>query len=428
MTQPVKGYKYRLCPTKSQIDYFNQLFGCTRFVWNRYLAESSNAYTAYKTELAAYAALPINLRCTTDVPVKPPLPNYNAFSASLTQLKKLPEYEWLNEPPATCLHRSLSHLGDAYMDFFKPSRKGAKKAKLYRGYPKFKKRHSRQSATFSQDAFSFESVQLRLVKLSEPVKIRWSRPLPSVPKTAVVSRTPSGEYYVSFTCECQPTPTAGTAIIGVDLGITDLATCSDGQVIPNPKHYHRSQRKLARIQRKLCRQKKGSNSRAKTRVKLAKLHQHIANQRQDCLHKLSRQIIDKSHVVCLEDLQVANMAKNRHLSKAIMTAGWNSFREMLTYKSRDSQHTNVCVADAFFPSSQLCSVCNERPAEKLKLSQRVWQCPHCHTVNQRDLNAALNLRQHAINNRVFWQDKAGCVINLIDYNPLPKADKISCLV
>ena len=344
MSQPLKGYKYRLYPTPSQTDSLNKVFGCTRFVWNHFLAESATDYNTYQLELAQYESIPAYLR-QLEMPIKPEVPNLKHLSASLTALKAEPGYEWLNDVPAVPLQQSLRNLSTAYSKFLGSF--GPKATKAKSGYPKFKKYKGRQSASYVDNAFDLRAelaqpslLKLKLARIETLIDVQWTRELPSQPKTATVSRDPSGHYYVSFNCEYEPKLTNGQAITGIDLGIKDFATLSDGgEIAPiaNPKHYHKQQRRLAHLQRTLARQVLHSKGWHKTQQKIAKLHQHIANQRKDHLHKLSRQLVDENQAICIENLAVTNMAKKRHLSKSIMTAGRAMFCQFLTYKAEASQ-------------------------------------------------------------------------------------------
>lgn len=361
-----KGFKFRIYPTKDQEEYFSKLFGSCRFVFNRLLDEAIDAYEQAKKD----PTLKKNTK----------LSSFD-FINKLPALKSNPEFAWLKEQPSKVLQNSAKNLGVAYSNFFKRKK----------GRPKFKSKHGRQSAVFSNQSYILKDNVLKLAKLDTPVKVKWSRELPSVPNTLVISKTPSGKYYASFTCEYAPVVTNGQGVTGVDAGITDLATFSDGTFIPNLRVYVSYMKELRRLQKSLSRKKKGSKNREKTRIRVALLHEKIANIRNDYLHKLTTKLVRENQAVAIESLAVKNMSKNRKLAKHILDASWGRMREMLKYKCVASQHCKLFLAHPYFPSTQLCSDCHMRPKEKLKLGTRKWTCTNCGSIHQRDHNAAKNL-------------------------------------
>jgi putative transposase len=377
----IKGYKYRFYPNKSQIELLNNTFGCCRFVYNRLLDQSIKEYEAYKAD----NSLP-NTQSTNAVS-KPKVSGYDLIK-QLPILKQ--EYQFLNNVSSVALQQSAINLGKSYSNFF--NKKGMKQ----HGYPKFKSKHGYQSFTLTDNAFKFRDNKLTIAKSDIPLNIRWSRELPSTPTSATISKTPSGKYFISFVCEYTPTKTNGTSITGIDLGIKDLIVTSDGLKIPNPKHLAKLEKRLARYQRRLSRCKKGSKNRNKARLKVARLHERITNQRNDFHHKLSRKLINENQVIGIESLMVKNMVKNRCLSKAISQAAWSSFTGQLFYKSKESQHCNIVKIDTFFPSTHICNVCDTKLDRKLSLAERTFQCPLCHVLHDRDINAAINIRNEAI--------------------------------
>jgi len=205
----------------------------------------------------------------------------------------------------------------------------------------------------------------------------------------------NGHYYAIFTAQYVSEPTTGSGFIGIDAGITDLATLSTGETLPNPRHYVRAQRQLTRLQRRLSRKQKGSNNRSKARLKVARLHDHIAAQRQDYLHVFTTRLIRENQAIGIESLNIQGMIRNRKLAKHIGDAGWGYMRQMLTYKAIASQHCRLILADPYFPSTHLCSTCGTKFPSKLGLKLREWTCGVCGTTHQRDENAAQNLEDLA---------------------------------
>ena len=336
-------------------------FGCARFVYNRFLALRSQAYQDHKINVSFPDACFL-----------------------LTLDKQKDELAFLKEVPAVVLQQSLRNADAAYSNFFK------KKAK----YPKFKSKWSRQSIRFVPGSFNYDGkYSITLAKMDSPLKIKWSRTIPrgAKVKSVTVSKEPSGRYFVSFLCEdsvAQKLKTDKT--IGLDFGLKDFITTSDGERVISPKHYRQVEKKLAKVQRDLSRKQKGSNNRQKARVKVAKTHAKVANQRKDFLHKLSSSIVHENQVICIEDLSVKNLSRNRHLSKSILDSGWGEFVRHLEYKSQWAGRTLVKVG-RFFPSSKTCSHCG-CIKDHLKLSERSWTCSECGVVHDRDYNAAVNIK------------------------------------
>jgi len=284
---------------------------------------------------------------------------------------------WYYDVSKRAPQEALRNLDKAYKRFFK---------KLG-GFPKRKKKGRR-------DSFYLEgAIQIKGKKIRLPVLgwVRTFEKLPtSSPKNCVVSKQ-GGKWFVSFKLDHKSQPTAKAVdVVGVDLGIATLATLSTGKTFDNPKASGRNQAKLKALQRKLGRQKKGSNNRAKTKEKISRLHYRIACIRADHLHRLTSHLAKNHGKIAIEDLNVKGMLKNRKLAKAIADVGFYEFRRQLTYKC-EWYGSELVVVDRFFPSSKLCSNCGSRK-DRLELSERVYECESCGVSLSRDFNAALNLR------------------------------------
>ena len=354
-----RAYKYRFYPTPEQAEELVRTFGCVRLVYNKALEERTRAY-----ELEGRGV------------------SYVESSAALTAWKKTPELAFLNEVSSVPLQQTLRHLQAAFANFF------AKRAK----HPTFKsKKKSRASAEYTRSAFRWRDGRLTLAKMGAPLDIVWSRPLPegAEPSTVTVSRDAAGRWFVSLLVEekIAPLPPVEQSV-GVDAGLTALATLSSGEQIANPRHERRERRRLAKAQRALARKQRGLKNRAKARLKVAKVHACIADRRRDHLHKVTTRLVRDNQVIAVEDLSVRNLVRNHALARTISDAGWRELRSMLEYKTAWYGRTLV-VADRWFPSSKLCSACGTL-REQLPLNVREWTCA-CGAVHDRDVNAARNL-------------------------------------
>ena len=266
-----KGYRYRIYPTLEQQEQLAGLFGANRFLWNILIDRTEKAYQVYQEQLKLDPTNP------------PDYPKTDGYSL----VKMVPaikqEFPWMKDHSSVSLQQTALHLGNAYKTFFQGRRLSRKPGK-----PRFKSKRNRQSVSLMTSAFTLKGGCFTIAKMKEPLSVVWSRDLPSAPSSCTLSKTPTGEYYVSFICEYTPPRTSGTKITGIDLGLTHLATLSDGTKIDNPRHYQKTQKVLKRLQQSLSRKQKGSKNRTKARIRVARCHQHIAAQRTDHLHKLSR--------------------------------------------------------------------------------------------------------------------------------------------
>ncbi|MFF2148736.1 RNA-guided endonuclease InsQ/TnpB family protein [Kitasatospora sp. NPDC058190] len=355
-----RAFKFRFYPTDVQAAELSRTFGCVRLVYNKALAARSEAWTMRHERV-----------------------DYNATSAMLTEWKKTEELAFLCEVSSVPLQQALRHLQGAFSNFWQ------KRAK----YPRFKsKKKSRDSAEYTTSAFRYRDGRLMLAKMTEPLDIRWSRPLPEgrSPSTVTVSRDAAGRWFVSMLCD-DPTieqmPKLNTAV-GIDAGITSLVTLSTGEKIANPRSERKDRERLAKAQRELARKAKGSKNREKARKKVARVHAKIADRRRDFLHKLTTRLVHENQVVVIEDLTVRNILKNRKLARAISDASWTELRTMLEYKCAWYGRDLITI-DRWFPSSKLCGACGTI-RDEMPLNIREWVC-ECGAVHDRDVNAALNI-------------------------------------
>ena len=353
-----RAWKYRFYPTSEQVELLTQTFGCVRFVYNSILRWRTDAFYDNKEKVT-----------------------YTKASARLTIMKESTELSWLNDVSSVPLQQALRHQQSAFAHFF------AGRAK----YPTFKSKHHRQSATFMNTAFKYRDGKLYMAKNKDPLAIRWSRGLPSTPSSVTISKDVSGRYFVSCLCEFESKPLPVSAkTVGIDIGLKDLFVTDTGLKTGNPRHTVKYAKRLALLQRRLSKKKKGSSNRAKAKLKVAKLHAKIADCRIDNLHKLSRRLINENQVVCVESLKVKNMIRNPKLSRAIADASWGEFTRQLEYKADWYGRTLVAI-DRFFPSSKRCNSCGYT-LSKLALNTRSWVCPECNTEHDRDINAAKNIK------------------------------------
>ena len=297
------------------------------------------------------------------------------------------EYEWLKECYSQCLQQSVLHLSQAFQNFFEGRAK----------YPKFKSKHRRQSVQFPQNVKVLSDSAIKFPGLLGTVAAKIHRPIEGTLKTVTVSKDADGKYFASLLFDDgleKPESSSEGKAIGIDLGLTDFAVTSDGAKFANLRHLKKHERNLKRKQCQLSRRKKGSKNRNKARLKVAKVHSKIARVRKDFHHKLSRKIVNENQVIVVEDLAVKNMVKNHNLAKAISDAGWGQFCTMLKYKAEFAGKVYLEVG-RFFPSSHLCAN-TLLPLDKMDLSVRSFVCPHCLERHDRDINAAINIRNEGL--------------------------------
>ena len=362
------SYKFRIYPNREQQVLIQKTFGCARYVYNYFLAQR---IVEYKTTGKS--------------------PTRFQQDKMLTSLKK--ELLWLKEVDSIPLQAELQNLEAAYQGFFRRLKNGEKP-----GYPRFKSKRDRrksyktkQHVTNGKPTIYVDDSHVRLPKLGF-VKCRVSKKMKGRILSATVSQNPSGKYFVALCCtdvDIEPLPSTG-AVVGLDMGLKSFVITSDGMEYPNHKHLTKNLHKLVRLQRQLSRKSKGSKRREKARVKVARFHEHVANQRQDTLHKLSTQLIRDYDLIAIEDLAPKNMMKNHKLARSISDVSWGEFRRQLEYKAQWYGKTLVSI-DRFFPSSQLCSTCGAQWSGTKDLSVRKWTCPVCGAVHDRDINAAQNI-------------------------------------
>lgn len=377
-----RAYKYKIKPTMKQQHQLQQVFGCTRFIYNWGLDIKSKSWSIeHKTV------------------------SYFELAKKLTELKKNEKYKWLKQIPAECLQQSLRNLDNAYTQFFK----GIK------SFPRFKtKKNSKNCAKYTQAIyFDFDNWKVKVpkcgwVKLCENKTFDLSS---SKIGTLTVSRDKCGEYWCTIVVDDNAPQKSKTKIseetsVGIDLGIKDYAILSDGTKYSNPKYYENNRLKLKVLQQKFARTKKGSNRHEVMRLKVARQYKKITNSKIDFLHKLSTDLIRRYNTICLENLNVEGMMKNHNLAMAIQSASWSEFVSQLKYKA-EWEGKNIVFIGRFEPSSKTCNKCGYVKHD-LKLSDREWVCPICGKHHDRDINAAVNIKNFALNPQalVAIEDKA----------------------
>lgn len=359
-----KAFKYRLYPSDKQKELMAQHFGSCRFVYNYFLRKRIDFYAENKDK------------------EKQGLTYYDT-ALLLTKLKNNSEYIWLNDINAQSLQQSIRRLDVAYNNFFN------KRAR----FPNFKKKHGKQSFLVPQSFRIDVKNRLLIIPKLEPIKIILHRKLEGSIKSVNISKTPSNKYFASILCEMDKSvkiKKKGNQI-GIDLGLKSFLVTSKNDKIDAPKFLRKSERKVIRLQQTLSRKIKGSNRRSKARIKVARIHEKIANQRNDFLHKLSHRLVSENQAIFAEDLNVKGILANHCLAKSVSDSGWSEFVRQIKYKSEWSG-VYFGQIDRFFPSSKRCYNCGWIN-ESLSLKDREWVCQDCGQVVDRDFNAAQNILQ-----------------------------------
>ena len=353
-----KGIKFRIYPNREQQKLINQTLGCCRLIYNKGLAMRNDAYENGNKI------------------------GYSQTSAMLTELKKCEDFAFLKAVDSIALQQSLRNLDRGFVNFFQ------KRA----AHPTFKSKHNRHQSyrTVNQgDNIRIVGRYIKLPKLGF-VKIRQSMEAGKI-NNVTIEHTPTGKYFVVLNVEFEPQPRANNGgLIGIDVGIKEFYSDSNGNAVPNPKYLEKSMRKLIREQRKLSRKQKGSNNRNKQRIKVALVHEKITNQRNDFLQKQSTMLVRENQTICIEDLNVKSMIRNHKLAQHIASASWSKFFDMLSYKAA-WYGNDIIKVPTKYPSSQTCSCCGYKNPLVKNLAVRVWECPKCHTVHNRDTNASINI-------------------------------------
>ena len=362
-----KSYRFRIYPTKKQIELIKKTIGCSRFVFNHFLATWKDTYKETGKGLT-----------------------YHTCSSKLPSLKN--EYAWLKEVDSIALQSSLRNLADSFSRFFKKQNKA----------PRFKSKNNNVQSyktKYTNGNIAIIGNKIKLPKLGL-VRFSKSRDVEGRILHATVRRNPSGKYFISILVETEVQPLDKTETsIGIDLGITDFAILSDGRKIDNNKFTIKMEKKLKKEQRKLSRRALHAKNNGinlldaknyqKQKIKVARLHEKVMNQREDFLHKLSTEIIKNHDVVCIEDLNTKGMLRNRKLAKSISDVSWSAFVMKLEYKAKWYGKQIVKIS-RWYPSSQICSECGHQDGKK-PLEMRDWKCSDCHEHHDRDINASKNI-------------------------------------
>lgn len=375
----LKAYKYQLDPTPSQKRWLSQAFGNVRYVYNWSLAERIKAYEQDKKRLTAYD-----------------------LCKKLTSLKHEKDKIWLNETPISSLQYAIRNMDSAFTRFFREKK----------GFPKFRSKYGRQSIQLINNVtIDFDVNKIKIPKI-DSIRVFATRQFKGSMRTITISTNAAGKYFISILIDTNETAPAKTFIketttIGVDVGLKHFAVLSNGERIDNPRHYQKSEKRLAVLQRRLSRKQKNSKRREKTKLAIAKQHYKITCQRNDFLHKLTSQLVKSHDSIVIEDLNVEGMLKNHCLAKHISSAAWSEFFRQLQYKC-EWNGKNLIRIGRFDPSSRMCTcgIINHT----LKLSDRTWTCRACGTKHDRDLLAANNIKMFGLQQQNLIGQNSGEVI------------------
>ena len=377
VVQRERAFKFRFFPSGEQERVLRRHFGAARFVWNWGLAVRISNWETDRTRV-----------------------NGSDLGVLYTALKTEHGLEWLSDISTSAMQQVLRDQDRAFANFF-ASIKGAR-AGARVGFPRFRSRsRGKKSLRFTRKMFRLDGQELYLEKMRDsPLQVEWSRPLPdgAVPSSVTVSLDPSGRWFVSILCvdNVAALPTVEPErVVGVDLGLKTFAVLSDGTEVEHPKLLARKEARLRRYQRALSRKvgsqhgERKSRNFEKARKKVARQHVKVADARRDFLHKETTRLVRTYDIICIEDLAVKNMVRNRHLAKSISDSGWSEFRTLLSYKT-DWYGKRLVVIDRFAPTSKTCSDCGTIN-QQLALADREWVCEGCGTLHDRDVNAARNI-------------------------------------
>jgi putative transposase len=361
------AHKIALDPNNVQATYFARAAGTARFAYNWALVQWQQKYDACKADAAL------------------PKPSQMALRRQLNSIKA-EQFPWMLEVTKNAPQMAIIQLGFAFKNFFSGRAK----------YPKFRKKGIHDRFSLTNDQFSVDGSRIRIPNLGW-VRMRETLRFNGKIMSATVSRL-ADKWFVSITVDTQNSSNQPQAenqgVVGVDLGVSTLATLSTGESIAGPKAHKGLLGRLQRLSRSLSRKTKGSANRKKAKMKLSRLHARISNIRKNALHQFTTDLTSRFHTIGIEDLNVRGMVKNRHLSRAVSDMGFFEVRRQLDYKAA-TRGGLIVVADRWYPSSKTCSECDYK-LETLPLSAREWICPSCGSVHDRDVNAAVNLRKMAV--------------------------------
>jgi len=413
----MRAYQFRIYPTANQQRDLSKYFGASRYVWNWALQLIKDNFN--HTEMIRYSwggdlatsneedALTMKFHGCKDTSLE--LFNIDATKCSLLltpaarrKAGRLPGglqhapglkdvQPWLHNVPDKILRYSLRNLGTAFKNFFKADKNGAS-----RGYPKSKSLHDHQSIQFQGENVRLDTrTGLMSVPGLKNIEVRLHRSIDGKIGTTTISKTKSGKYYVSFQVDDGrelplTKPVSRDRVIGIDVGLTSYLSTSEGDKIDGLQPLRESEVRLMVLQKRLSRKQKGSKNSDKARLKVARMHEKVANQRADFQHKLSRELVDNHDAIVLESLNIKGMVKNHHLAKSISDAGWSEFMRQIKYKADWAGKTVVEIGQ-WEPSSKTCHSCGHK-LDKLTLDVREWACPKCGSVHDRDINAAINIK------------------------------------